>query len=370
MRAALVFVAPVLALIACAKPSGDPLPLGDDGASCGSCHEDHADQWRTSPHGASAASPILAAMLPDVEASWGVTARETCEGCHAPAHSSDEGIGCVSCHAAIGNQAERDGHLDVDRAVPLAGPFADPEPTIAHGSREGGFLRSASLCGTCHELTGPNLVREPTLTEYLASPQAAAGQTCADCHMPDDGERPISNDATRARRNSSHRFVGFDPPWGAPPDEAEQAAERTRALLASALALRIQPVDGGVEVVVENVGAGHAVPTGATFLRDLWVDLEDADGAIVASRVLRLGDQPMAGDTPVALLTRADRVEVGSLPAGESRRVFVPVSVDVGVTAHLRGRAVRDEVLAALSLTDLRPQIPTHSIATASLSER
>src|SRR5204862_829043 len=111
---------------------------------------------------------------------------------HTPEHSPDAGIGCVSCHAAIGNHATRDGMLAVDLDVPLSGPFADAEPTEAHGSRSDGFLISPDLCGTCHELTGPNLVNEPTLTEFQASPQASAGLTCIDCHMPRTEERPLA----------------------------------------------------------------------------------------------------------------------------------------------------------------------------------
>lgn len=358
MRTALV----ALALAACAPPADEPLPLGSNSASCGTCHEDHFDEWASSPHAAAARSPLLAAMLPEVEAAWGPLARDTCESCHAPGHApGDDGIGCVSCHAATGNHAERDGALVVDLARGIAGPFGDTQPTVAHArTRSGDFLASPSLCGTCHELTGPNLVREPTLTEYRASPAAAEGRTCADCHLPEDGARPLTNEpGAVARPVRSHRFVGFDPPWGAPPEAAARAAERTRALLADALALEVAPEAGGVRITVANVGAGHSVPTGATFLRDLWVDVE-VDGRVVASRVIVLGDQPMHGDTPVPLVWRADRVEGGSLEAGGERAVRVAVEGPVEVV--LRGRAVRTAVLEALALDALAAEIPTHEI--------
>lgn len=355
----------LIALLGCASPDvHDPLPLGDDAESCGSCHEEHAAQHRGSAHARAASSPIFQAMLPEVEAAWGAHARSRCEGCHAPSHSGDPGIGCISCHAAVGNHAERDGMLAVDPSRPLSGRLSDPEPTLAHGTTRRDFLGSPSLCGTCHELTGPRLAVEPTLTEYRASPQAAEGITCADCHLPPDGERPLSNDSSRPRATRSHRFVGFDPPWGAAPDEAARAAERTRTLLASALALELRAADGGVEVVVTNVGAAHAVPTGASALRDLWVDLE-IDGALVASRVLELGDRPMAGDRPVAIATDADRIEHASLAAGASRRAFVASSTPAAVTARLRGRAIRDAVLDRLGLGASRHDIPTHEIASA-----
>jgi hypothetical protein len=359
-------IALVLALLTgCASPSvHEALPLGDDAESCGSCHADHAAQHGASGHARATSSPVFRAMLPEVEASWGAFARQQCEGCHAPAHSSDEAIGCVSCHAAIGNHGERDGLLAVDPTRPLGGRLDDAEPTVAHRTARRDFLASSSLCGTCHELTGPRLAVEPTLTEHRTSPQGRAGVSCADCHMPRDEARTLTPESTRVRATTDHRFIGFDPPWGASPDEARVAAERTRALLASALSLELTLVEGGVEVTLTNVGAGHAVPTGAAALRDLWVDLE-LDGEVIASRVIELGDRPMAGDRVVALLTDADRIERNVLDAGTSRRVRVPL-LDVpphAVVAKLRGRAIRDAVLARLGV-DGR-DVPTHEIHAA-----
>jgi hypothetical protein len=253
--------------------------------------------------------------------------------------------------------------LAIDASRPLAGRLADPEPNAAHRSAPRDFLVSASLCGTCHELTGPRLAVEPTLSEHRASPQAAAGLSCADCHMPAVNERPLSEGATRTRRATDHRFVGFDPPWGAGPDVAREAAERTRALLASALRLDLRRVEEGVEVTVTNVGAGHAVPTGAAALRELWVDLE-VEGAVVAPRVIELGDQPMAGEREVPLLVDADHVARGALQAGESRRALARLAAGP-LVARLRGRAVRAEVLARLGLDALGPEVPTHEIAEA-----
>ena len=343
----------------CTVPTDEPLPLGSDAASCGSCHQEHYAQWRTSPHARASESPLLEAMLPEVEREWGLTARARCESCHQPAHDPlDDGIGCISCHAATGNHAERDGQLVVDPSRGIAGPLGTSDSTPAHRTRASELLTSPSLCGTCHELTGPNIVAEPTLTEYRASPAAQAGTTCADCHLPDETPRAWTDHSPSVRETSSHRFVGFDPPWGAGEEEAAAAAERTRALLASALELRIEPADGGVNVVLRNVGAGHSVPTGATFLRDLWVDV--LVGGELRPRVIALGDQPMHGEMQVPLLTRADHVDTGSLRAGDERTVFVEAEGEV--SAWLRGRAVRSSVLSALGLEHLEPQVPVHEI--------
>jgi hypothetical protein len=354
----------IVLLLGCARPEPtEALPQGSASGDCASCHASHFEEHAGSAHARSSESPVLAALLPEVHAAWGEVSHDLCVGCHAPEHSPDPGIGCVSCHAAVGNHATRDGMLAVDTSVPLSGPFDDAAPTSAHHSRQDGFLSSPALCGTCHELTGPNLVDEPTLTEFERSPQAAAGMTCIDCHMPEQGEAPIV-EGGRARPVRSHRFVGFDPPWGASAEGAALAAERTRALLAAALSLTIEPSEGGVDVVVRNVGAGHSVPTGATFLRDLWVDVEV--GGVVAERVIVLRDQPMREGVPVPLLTQADSVEAGSLAAGAERRARIEVPAGASITARLYGRAVSEQVVEALGLEARAAEIPTHEIAIVS----
>ena len=349
-------------LAGCASSPGAGLPLGATSEDCASCHEEHAVEHRASPHARSDRSPLLAAMLPEVEARWGAFARDRCVGCHAPEHApehtpGESAIGCVSCHAAAGNHAERDGELAIDLGAPLAGPFGDAAPTPAHGSRAYGFLASDSLCGTCHELTGPNLVREPTLTEFRASPQAQAGMTCIDCHAPPSAPRPLAP-GERDRPVRDHRFAGVDPPYGASPEEAARAAEDARALLASALSLEVEHAGEAIEIVVRNVGAAHGVPTGATFLRDLWVDVEVGE-VVTAHRILRIGDQPTHMGVPVALLTRADAVAVASLPPGGAARARVAQAHGVAI---LRARAVRHEVLDDLGVPELAREIPTHDV--------
>ncbi|MEQ9072826.1 MAG: hypothetical protein RLP09_03155, partial [Sandaracinaceae bacterium] len=115
-----------------------------------------------------------------------------------------------------------------------------------------------------------------------------------------------------------------------------------------------------LESAATTVGAGHAVPPGAAFLRYLWVDVARG-GEVVAARVMTIGDQPMQGETPVPLLTRASHVVPGSLAAGQTR--VVRVAAADGAQAILRGRAVRPAVLAALGLEGLSASVPVHEIA-------
>jgi hypothetical protein len=343
----------ILVLFACTSPVSSP--LGTRAQDCATCHVEHYDDWSRSPHSRSGDSPVFTALLPRVEEAWGEFARMRCESCHTPGHGGDDSIGCVTCHQATGNHAERDGMLSVDPDAAISGPFADSVETYAHESRRYRFLSNESLCGTCHELTGPELLIEPTLTEFRESP---GDETCIDCHMPPEGERRLAGAAGPPRPVRSHRFVGFDPPYGASEDERARAAIETRELLATALELRID----GDEIVLENVGARHRVPTGATFLRDIWVDLE-VGGEVMVPRAIALGDRPRRSGSDVALVTDADEIAKHSLARGEEARARVTIRTGEAV---LRARAVRSEIVDALGLAAIDAEIPTHEIARVS----
>lgn len=340
----------VVALAGCTSAPPAALPFGSDAPSCGTCHEAQYDAWSSSPHATSGTSPVFEALRAEAEVAWGEAAADACVGCHQPGHSADVGVGCVSCHAATGNTGERDGRLRVDTDVPLAGPTGAGD-NGAHATRVTGFLTSPSLCGTCHEVTRPALLDEPTLTEHLASDFATDGVGCVDCHMP-DGE---------------HRFIGIDPVWGADPATRRRAVDDARALFADAVVLTVE-IDGTDAIVtIANVGAGHSVPTGAAFLRDVWLDVSFDGGDPV--RVASFGAEMTHGDASVAVITRADAVESRSLSAGEVRTWSVPAPSGARrVDATLRLRAIRWDTLAALGLDDLREEVPTIDVTSQGAS--
>ncbi len=337
---ALCAVALVLAG-ACTAPESAALPYGTDAASCSGCHEAEYQAWSSSAHATSGISPVFEALVERARADWGARAADACVRCHQPDHGGDLGVGCVTCHAATGNTGTRDGRLRVDLEAPLAGPRGEGE-TEAHQIRTTGFLTSPSLCGTCHEVTSPGLLDEPTLSEYQGSALGAAGIGCATCHM----------------RDGEHRFVGIDPAWDAAPDAQARAREDTRALMEEALALDARLEEGEVVVTLENLGTGHAVPTGAAFLRDLWVDVSAGPWE---ARALELGSLPTRDGEPVALLTDADTVTNRSLASGEVREARVPLPADASgeVVVTLNLRAIRWEVLDALGLGARREESPT-----------
>ncbi|MEW5740615.1 MAG: hypothetical protein AB1938_16930 [Myxococcota bacterium] len=127
--------------------------------------------------------------------------------------------------------------------------------------------------------------------------------------------------------------------------------------------------DGAAEVSVTNTGAAHAVPTGATHLRDVWVDVEATDASgrrLLFPRVLELGARLTRDGAEVALATQASQVDPRGLSPGAGRTVRVPLPVGGAaweVSAVLRARAVRADALAALQLD--ASQVPTRDVARA-----
>ncbi len=323
-------------LVACSPPTESIEDLG----RCGSCHRAIAQDFAGSAHASSAASPVFRTLLEEARGSWGEFAATRCVRCHeAPVMGtlSSGHVGCVTCHGSTGNRGERDGRLTHDLALPPASP---PGGAAPHALRHTAWMGDDGLCGTCHEVTGPELFVERTLTEHRDSGHP---RPCVDCHMPE----------------GSHRFIGFDPPYAAGPEERERRAAETRELLAEALRLELERDGEEWVVTVTNVGASHSVPTGVAFLRDIWVRVMVGEERF--ERVLELSDQPTKSGRPVALPTDGDAIEHRGLRFGEAREARLLAPGGHGAEALLLGRAIRVDALVSLGLD---PElVPVHLIA-------
>ena len=350
-----------LGIAGCPRRRDGALPYGADTAACATCHEEQAVELGGSAHGRATESPVFSALLPRVDEAWGSAARDRCVGCHAPSHLSEEeggaGITCVTCHAAIGNRGTGDGALVLDLGAPLDGPFADAEPTPAHASRARGLVSDATLCLTCHDVSGPDLFVEPTAMEHAAAVAAVGAPTCLSCHLPEREPGPIAAGALLDRPRRAHTFVGPTPPAERDAASMAQYAIALRDLFGSGrvlLDLARAPDGSSVLVTLTNAGVGHALPTGVTFLRELRVDLElthEGGASEVVRAVILLGDRALAGDTEVTLPTDADRIERRRIDPGEAREVSVPIEATVvGVRARVVLRAYRADVLDALGI--------------------
>jgi hypothetical protein len=114
--------------------------------------------------------------------------------------------------------------------------------------------------------------------------------------------------------------------------------------------------------------AGHAVPTGASFLRRVWIDVEltSRSGATTTiPGVLELGARLTKGGQDVALITDADHIERRSLAPGETRTVHLPTPPGAWASAkvRLRARAITEEALFSLGLSARASEVPLLEVA-------
>jgi Cytochrome c554 and c-prime len=225
------------------RPPGSfgPLEASLHPEKCAACHPAQYGDWVTSVH-AGSMGPGVSGQLRELHR-WEPAKALTCYTCHAPlaeqrpghadydATLASKGIVCAGCHVRGWQRfgpPRRDGSLESDR----------PRAELPHNgvTRTDAFLR-AEFCRDCHQFPSDGLalagkLLQNTYEEWRASPAAAAGIQCQDCHMPD-------------RR---HRWQGIHDP----------------DLVRNALAFEVTHDDDGVTLSITNTGAGHLLPTYVT----------------------------------------------------------------------------------------------------------
>ena len=309
---------------------------------CEGCHQDVAAQWRSSAHGRSSFDNTWYRSAVDrFREQVSPEASRFCAGCHDPmlllSGKIDEpevspedplahaGITCLVCHSV--QDTRRDGNASWTVSTdPVPLPVeGDASSLAAHLERvRPDPLATTQLCGTCHrvfldEATGnphflPGLddigpwrgsAYAGSLLERVDEP--VEEQRCQQCHMR-DAPAPLGDVAARGTGTvRSHRFPGGQTALAMSTGDAEQLAA-VRAQLREAAVIDVPavavltnpartvrhlPADGArvrggdrvaFDVVVRNVGAGHAFPGGVRDTQDLWVKLviTDANGRVVA----------------------------------------------------------------------------------------
>lgn len=248
-----------------APPDFGPLEASLAPADCGNCHPDQYRDWQTALH-AHAMGPGLIGQLLNM-APEARTEHQDCIRCHAPlAEQADAlatALGGKSIHDQPGTRLHEQGVVCAACHVRAHTRYGPPRrdgslPAKGESLPHGGFVASqafadARFCSACHQfqpdefaLNGKLL--ENTYEEWKASPQAAAGQSCQSCHMPDRRHlwRGI-HDPDMVR--SGVRFT---------PGEIKQLADT----LHTALSIR-------------NTGTGHYFPTYVT--PRVVVEIEQVD---------------------------------------------------------------------------------------------
>jgi Cytochrome c554 and c-prime len=234
-----------------------PLEASLHPEKCGSCHPVQYADWAASGH-ASSMGPGVSGQLRELRRREPRKAL-TCYVCHAPLAEqrpgdpaydgtlASKGIVCAACHVRSWRHfgpPRRDGSL-----------VAAPPDRPGHGgvTRTAAFL-AAEFCRECHQFPAGGLalagkLLQDTYEEWRASPAAAAGIQCQDCHMPD-------------RR---HRWRGIHDP----------------EMVRSALAFAVARDGDAVTLSITNAGAGHRLPTYVTPRLVVSGELLDDDGRVL-----------------------------------------------------------------------------------------
>ncbi|MEM6929134.1 MAG: multiheme c-type cytochrome [Myxococcota bacterium] len=403
-----------------AEPTVDPgaFQLAED---CGSCHAGHYREWRTSMHAYAMVDPVFQALVERRQADRDGLEDRFCVQCHSaigtrggeivPGFAFEElspitmeGVTCEACHRSGGELARdyNSGHV-LDPQGPLWGPSG--VSVAIHPTAASDLLRTSDFCGGCHDvIEASGLDLERPFREWQESPSAQVGQTCQDCHMPPVRRSPADGLPERTLR--AHTFVGVEVPLlegFLTPDEEIGVRARAAALLDTAVAIRL---DGPTEVprgrtfdlnvTVENRIAGHNLPTGSTFIRQLWVELvaRDAEGTVQYatgtldgngdlrdhwSALDPYGDPDLislasgfvdASGAPTLFPWTATEHTSNALSPRYERTwtLFVPTEAAVGETltveARLRFRAMPPHLLRTLGLDTLTGRLEVHDLAT------
>ncbi len=295
-----------------------------DAETCRGCHSDHYREWAGSMHAYASQDPVFLAMNRRGQQETHGELGGFCVGCHAPLALREgattdglnladvpkplQGVNCYFCHNVDSVQGSHNNPLRLAGDVTLRGGIADPRPNAAHRSAYSDLFSSpkvdsATLCGSCHDVTVPSppgpteLHLERTFEQWQASifspPQAAddsAALSCNGCHMLPTTGVPIADGlgpSAPLRARHAHTFAGVDVALGTFPDTGDADVDRASAdqqraelerLLDSTLRLEVCVLkrftgDATLKVTLDNATAGHHFPTGAAQDRRAFVEV-------------------------------------------------------------------------------------------------
>jgi hypothetical protein len=298
--------------------------------ACANCHQTIYDQWSSSMHAHALSSPVMIAQTnQDAKVTLaGQPAPDplfVCVNCHSPTGTLlekqetlplnddarfHEGIACTACHQYDGDPSPGIAGMsswqkDLDRGRVYLGPIKDPVGNGFHLSDEGDIFKDPDkLCASCHDVNydldhdgkivkGVDLVLQQTFDEYTDYKKAGGKESCVSCHMAvmkganrvADGASVLFDQDFPApdRQVHDHSFVGVDYPLDVAPKDDVQKDKRA-ALLKSSAQLHIDTTSGLIaggaltfKVTVTNTGAGHNLPTGFAFARQMWLEVKIAD---------------------------------------------------------------------------------------------
>jgi hypothetical protein len=276
-------------------------------------------------HAYASEDPIFLAMNRRGQRETGGELGDFCVKCHAPMAlklglTTDglnlesvpqhlQGITCYYCHSVDTVEGTHNNPLVLADDLVMRGSYRDPVKNKVHRSGYSPYLdrndiRSASLCGACHDLVTPlGLHVERTFAEWKTSlygnEDGGKVQTCGQCHTKGRDDVAAQAPGVVLRRVHNHQMVGVDVALKPFPQMAEQKARIVRELSFSVAALLCVYENDGlpdIEVSLENTGVGHSWPSGATQDRRAWVELitYDASGNVLFQTGVIADDEVVA----------------------------------------------------------------------------
>ena len=304
------------ALLACGTKHDDPPALLSraemlDPASCNKCHADHYREWSGSMHAYAADDPVFLAMNARGQRETNGALGSFCVNCHAPMAVREglttdglnlatvpkamKGVTCFFCHTIDQVTGTHDAAVTLSQDLVMRGAISDPVANTAHAAgyselHDRDTLASAKLCGACHDIVnGHGAAIERTFQEWQGSVFAhpESGTTCGQCHMDQSPNlRPIADaPGVFARRFHAHTLSAVDvaltPDF---PEKEDQLARVTKLLsttIQSALCVRPRGNLADLRVIIDNVAAGHAFPSGSAQDRRLWFEVIAYQGSTV-----------------------------------------------------------------------------------------
>ncbi len=313
----------------------DDVPLAfnhpDD---CKTCHENQYNEWQTSAHAYAMADPVFRAMVKMGQADTEGKLGQFCVQCHSPtglATGQSEvffdatnnvfdqrldmdpiamsGVTCTACHTMTQVIEPVNARVVYTPNGILQGPFDNPEPNEFHGSAYNPLFDDSledfgRQCGACHNVVSPKgALIEQTFPEFVASTAKAMGKTCVTCHMPEyigkASTGPDAPDGLTDRMVHRHTFAGVDVSLLAPgvfPGDVQMAATASALLQESVeFAAVYSPGTMTIDTSITNL-AGHAVPSGSTAERQMWIELIVENTAVPATEVFSSGTLTPEGD--------------------------------------------------------------------------
>lgn len=290
-----------------------------DPTTCQSCHPSQYADWASSMHAYASDDPVFRAMNQRVLRE-NSQAGVFCAQCHAPLAVRDglttdglnldqvpqsrRGVTCFFCHSTTSTSGNHNDPLVLASDDSLYGPFADPAGGVPHKAAysrllDGTTSESAAMCGSCHDIqTVQQAHVERTFEEWQATLFSASpnGETCAQCHMPGkDGLAATTS--PKLRRVNSHLFAGVDLALGAwPGQDAQRVGAQDQLDRTLQGTLCIDPSAKQLQLTLDNSGAGHGFPSGATPDRRAWVEVTAyAAGSVIYSSGGSAAQAPLEG---------------------------------------------------------------------------